>query len=47
VQDNGDDCDYIIGRIGQLMEAMIISLGGKSDADIDLRLKRDLENFGR
>lgn len=47
VQSNKADCATIAERTGQLMEAMIFSLRGKSDADIDSRLKKDLEKFGR
>jgi hypothetical protein len=39
---NKEDCDIIIERTCDLTAAIVISLDGKSDSDIDKHLSRDL-----
>jgi hypothetical protein len=39
------ECATIIDRVCDLTEAIVISLDGKAEADIDVRLSRDLDNF--
>jgi hypothetical protein len=47
VEINQDECTNVADRAQQLVEAMILSMEGKSEADLDPRLKSDTERFGQ
>jgi len=43
VQSNKADSARIAGKTGQIMEALIVSTRGKSGADVDPYLERDID----
>jgi len=45
VQSNKAACARIADKTGQIVGFIIVSLSGKSGADVDPCLKRDMENF--
>jgi hypothetical protein len=45
VERNRGDCDAIADHAGELMEAIIRAMDGKTEADLDERFKRDLDSF--